>query len=265
MAFSIPLTIITSYVQLCTPRQYAGLIANVSFTLACLYPYISKYQPPYIPVWELCLQRTVAIFVGILIALGVHWSVFPTLARKKIRKGAAWILRNQVVLFGNMNDKLHMQTRNTHSQVTDLLNGSLLEPKFDGPFDATAYRELLRHMSTILDVICWFRCQNRANIPIPEYANSTIGEVCVTLQMLSFAIESKSKLPFYLPHLSARRHLLEQTLNLSQVTADDTPFVSILQLLLVQVESLTSTVASIFGREQINQAEEAESVPASVQ
>ncbi|RKO96514.1 hypothetical protein CAUPRSCDRAFT_11792 [Caulochytrium protostelioides] len=87
---SWPLVACALYILMFSSYAYAGIVMGVTY-MTILVP-VFQNLPPVLPLWHVAVARFVNITIGILLAWAASWLLFPTFAKREVRRGVANLL-----------------------------------------------------------------------------------------------------------------------------------------------------------------------------
>ena len=171
MLFVIPFT----YLKLGTTYRKVGLQA-LSALVSIQLAYMATPSNPGVwsTIYELAYKRTLAIVVGVLVALVVGRVVWPILSRVEMRKTLAKSVRELALIYSllqgsvegqllKLQDEvpaikaLESEAQNHILQTEDFMEMARVEPRLKGPLPMILYDRMLMHAQRVLDQLTLLR------------------------------------------------------------------------------------------------------------
>jgi hypothetical protein len=200
--------------------------------------YVNLHNPAYpYSLYELAYKRPLGISVAVILVLIIDRTLWPNLARVKLRLGLSNVMKEFAMMYGDtasaflrreIDEKMKKQlVQSQRSILGNLIRCEALfifaqkEPRLRGPFPADSFRGLLDCMQVILDRFLSARLsiqqgfsefvRNNIILTIHDERKDLTERVLLLMWILTEALRSHRALPQFLPDIvRAHKKLVER-------------------------------------------------------
>ncbi|KAF9337974.1 hypothetical protein BG006_001075 [Podila minutissima] len=239
LAMMTILAFTVAFLMLESKHPLMGVIMMLSYSSVTFISYLDDTDETIV---HLFYKQAVTVIEGILIAVVMNSLLWPTLARRELRKEIAILIGRQGALFAelinnesqNANDPdrlafqyVEHQLQTKLIKISQLLELSASEPRLKEKFPMKLYKQIVQCCQNILDRMVSMRMaaqllspevRDLVTGPMNYYRRDMVGALLLYFSVLSSSLASKTPLPPYLP--SARVARLKVIYNVRMAIAE---------------------------------------------